>query len=188
MAVEAPLPQAALPRWNALQRELVSRLADLGADPKARDASRVLRLVSTCNTKQPDPELRKVRVLWVEEADGEPLLHVFERLAEAVLPFTRNEAAAIEADKTAGRIIQFKGAASPSSKRGGSHSRRCIGTGWFWCRQPTGIGDNGLWRIRKLNGILYLPDVGSMTTLFSSAFRLVFSLQTELPGSGRDYS
>ena len=21
--------------------------------------------------------------------------------------------------------------------------------GRFWCRQPTGIGDNGLWRIRK---------------------------------------
>ena len=78
-------PWAALPRWNAVQRELVSRLVDFGADPKARDASRVLRLVSTCNTNQPDPELRKVRVLWVEEADGEPLLHDFERLAEAVL-------------------------------------------------------------------------------------------------------
>ena len=62
---EEPLPQAALPRWNAVQRELVSRLADLGADPKARDASRVLRLVATCNTKQPDPELWKVCVLWV---------------------------------------------------------------------------------------------------------------------------
>ena len=32
------------------------------------------------------------------------------------------------------------------------------------------IGDNGLWRIAKLNGILYLPDVGSKTTSFSSAF------------------
>ena len=47
------------------------------------------------------------------------------------------------------------------------------GTG-FWCRQPTGIGDNGIWRIAKLNGILYLPDVGSMTTLFSSAFAGIF--------------
>ena len=91
-----------------MQRELVSRLADFGADPKSRDASRVLRLVSTCNTKQPDPELRKVRVLWVEEADGAPLLHDFERLAEAVLPFTRKEAAAIEADKPPVRVIQFK--------------------------------------------------------------------------------
>ena len=91
-----------------MQRELVSRLVDFGSDPKARDASRVLRLVSTCNTKQPDPELRKVRVLWVEEADGEPLLHDFERLAEAVLPFTRKEATAIKVDKPAGRVIQFK--------------------------------------------------------------------------------
>ena len=106
--LKSPLPQAALPRWNAVQRELVFRLANFGSDPKARDASRVLRLVSTCNTKQPDPELRKVRVLWVEEADGEPLLHDFERLAEAVLPFTRKEAAAAEADKPPARVIQFK--------------------------------------------------------------------------------
>ena len=104
--LKSPLPQAALPRWNAVQRELVSRLAAFGSDPKARDASRVLRLVTTCNTNQPDPELRKVRVLWVEEADGEPLLHDFERLAEAVLPFTRKEAA--EADKPPVRVIQFK--------------------------------------------------------------------------------
>ena len=106
--LKSPVPQAALPRWNAVQRELVSRLADFGSDPKARDASRVLRLVTTCNTKQPDPDLRKVRVLWVEEADGEPLLHDFERLAEAVLPFTRREAKAIEVDKLPGRVIQFK--------------------------------------------------------------------------------
>ena len=105
--LKSPLPQAALPRWNAVQRELVSRLVDFGADPKARDASRVLRLVTTCNTNQPDPELRKVRVLWVEEADGEPLLHDFEGLADAVLPFTRKEAAA-EADKPPVRVIQFK--------------------------------------------------------------------------------
>ena len=109
-------PWAALPRWNAVQRELVSRLVDFGADPKARDASRVLRLVSTCNTNQPDPELRKVRVLWVEEADGEPLLHDFERLAEAVLPFTRKEAEAIEADKPSGRVIQFKGGSEPEQQ------------------------------------------------------------------------
>ena len=106
--LKSPLPQAALPRWNAVQRELVSRLVDFGSDANARDASRVLRLVATCNTKQPDPELRKVRVLWVEEADGAPLLHDFERLAAAVLPFTRKEAEAIEADKPFGRIIQFK--------------------------------------------------------------------------------
>ena len=38
-----------------------------------------------------------------------------------------------------------------------------------------GIGDNGIWRIAKLNGILYLPDVGSKTTSFSSAFADIFA-------------
>jgi hypothetical protein len=40
-----PLPPAALPRWNATQRELVTALERFGADPGARDASRLLRLV-----------------------------------------------------------------------------------------------------------------------------------------------
>ena len=38
-----------------------------------------------------------------------------------------------------------------------------------------GLGDNGIWRIRKLNGILYLPDVGSKTTSFSSACAGIFA-------------
>ena len=38
-----------------------------------------------------------------------------------------------------------------------------------------GIGDNGIWRLAKLNGILYLPDVGSKTTSFSSAFAGIFA-------------
>ena len=37
------------------------------------------------------------------------------------------------------------------------------------------IGDNGIWRIAKLDGILYLPDVGSKTTSFSSAFAGIFA-------------
>ena len=37
-----------------------------------------------------------------------PLLHDFERLADTVLPFKREEAGAVEADKPSGRIIQFK--------------------------------------------------------------------------------
>ena len=45
----------------------------------------------------------------------------------------------------------------------------------FWCRQPTGIGDNEIWRIVKRNGILYLPDVGLKTTSFCSAFAGIFA-------------
>ena len=38
-----------------------------------------------------------------------------------------------------------------------------------------GLGDNGIWRIAKVNGILYLPDVGSKTTSFSSVFAGIFA-------------
>ena len=38
-----------------------------------------------------------------------------------------------------------------------------------------GIGDNGIGRIAKLDGILYLPGVGSKTTSFSSAFAGIFA-------------
>ncbi|WP_334170178.1 hypothetical protein [Zoogloea sp.] len=52
--LDGTLPRQALPRWNACQRYLVDRLSGLGADPQAKDASRVLRLVSTVNTKSGD--------------------------------------------------------------------------------------------------------------------------------------
>ena len=38
-----------------------------------------------------------------------------------------------------------------------------------------GLGDNGTWRIAKLNGIPYLPDVRSKATAFSSAFAGIFA-------------
>ena len=43
--LERPLPRAALPRWNAVQKQLVAILERFGADSGARDASRLLRLV-----------------------------------------------------------------------------------------------------------------------------------------------
>ena len=82
---ETPIPQSALPRWNAVQRELVERLQGFGADPMAKDASRVLRLVQTVHAKTGDV----VRVLHVEEAEGEPKRYGFDRLAGAVLPVER---------------------------------------------------------------------------------------------------
>lgn len=46
-----PAPRAALPRWAAVQQYLTATLADLGADPAAIDAARVLRLAGTVNSK-----------------------------------------------------------------------------------------------------------------------------------------
>jgi hypothetical protein len=49
-----PVPSSALPRWQAVQDELCRRLAYLGADERALDASRVLRLVDTRSSRSGD--------------------------------------------------------------------------------------------------------------------------------------
>ena len=46
-----PLGAHGLPLWQRVQREILDALLPLGADPKARDCTRVLRLVGTVNSK-----------------------------------------------------------------------------------------------------------------------------------------
>src|SRR5690554_3589876 len=86
--LEGTLPRRALPCWNACQTHLVNRLTALGADPAAKDASRVLRLVNTVNSKSGEI----CRVMHVENgADGEPIRYNFEYLAEILLHVARWE-------------------------------------------------------------------------------------------------
>jgi hypothetical protein len=44
-------PARVLPVWQAVQKQLIQSLSAIGADPKARDCARVLRLVGTVNSK-----------------------------------------------------------------------------------------------------------------------------------------
>lgn len=84
--LESPIPRQALPRWNSCQRHLVDKLQFLGADPQAKDASRVLRLVDTVNTKSG----QICYVIDVEQDDdGDPVKYSFEYLAEMLLPVAR---------------------------------------------------------------------------------------------------
>ena len=84
--LEGTLPRAALPRWNACQRYLIDRLKPVGADVGAKDASRVLRLVETVNSKSN----QICRVVHVENGtDGQPVRYNFEFLAEVLLPVAR---------------------------------------------------------------------------------------------------
>lgn len=84
--LESAVPRPALPRWNACQRYLVDRLKEAGADVGAKDASRVLRLIDTVNTKSGEV----CRVAHVESgADGQPVRYNFEYLAEVLLPVAR---------------------------------------------------------------------------------------------------
>ncbi len=45
------VPQAALPLWQVIERYFISQLSELGSDPLSGDASRVLRLAGTINSK-----------------------------------------------------------------------------------------------------------------------------------------
>ncbi|UUQ63337.1 helix-turn-helix domain-containing protein [Pseudomonas fuscovaginae UPB0736] len=84
--LEGTIPRQALPRWNACQRYLVDRLAHVGADPMAKDASRVLRTVETVNSKSGEV----CRVVHVQTGtDGQPIRYNFEYLAETLLPAAR---------------------------------------------------------------------------------------------------
>ena len=127
------LPQAALSRWNAVQRELLSRLTPLGADPQARDCSRVLRLVRTVNSKA-DAERRVVRVLHVAGDCDSPLRYSFDALADAVLPLTRAECQALWAQKNEARASR-----QLELIEGGRRERGCRrgSTGSQWAEEFT---------------------------------------------------
>jgi len=84
--LDGTIPRQALPRWNACQRHLVDLLSTLGADPAAKDASRVLRLVDTVNSKSGEV----CRVVHVEPGEsGQPRRYGFDYLAESLLPVAR---------------------------------------------------------------------------------------------------
>lgn len=57
--LHSPTPAAALPVWQAMEKILINALAPLGADKRARDCTRVLRLVGTVNSKV-DTEVRGI--------------------------------------------------------------------------------------------------------------------------------
>lgn len=80
-----PVPAQALPRWNAVQKHLGELLVDMGADACARDASRVLRLVGTVNSKNGEI----ARVIHVSGSVTDPQRHSFDQMAALVLPHER---------------------------------------------------------------------------------------------------
>ncbi len=80
--LHSPIPRAALPRWRACQERLKDLLAPLGADPKARDAARVLRVVGTRHRRA---GATVEALTTAREASS------FDELAGRILPYTRAE-------------------------------------------------------------------------------------------------
>jgi len=83
---EKPLTPKALPRWNCVQKYLTGYFEYFGADKMARDASRVLRLERTVNTRSGEI----VRILYPQNID-DTQKYTFDYLADIFLPWTREE-------------------------------------------------------------------------------------------------
>lgn len=113
--LDGTIPRQALPRWNACQRYLIDRLAALGADPQAKDASRVLRLVDTVNTKSGNV----CRMVHIEPGqDGEPVRYGFEYLAEMLLPVARWTVEQQRRDRTERRQLKLLPGGKSDNLRG----------------------------------------------------------------------
>jgi hypothetical protein len=87
-----PVPRYALPRWKACQDYIFDALRELGADPSARDAARVLRLVGSRNSKS------GTTVGAIGEDHGESTWD-FGDLADEILPLTREELKKVRAQR-----------------------------------------------------------------------------------------
>lgn len=85
---ERYIPDKALPRWQALEKHLVSSFPpEFGADKAVIDPSRVLRIVGTRNTKNGE----FCRVLWANGEIANPARYSFDFLCDEVFPLTREE-------------------------------------------------------------------------------------------------
>lgn len=93
------LPKSGYPRWSAVQRMLVEAFVDLGGDASARDASRILRIPGTYNPKSGD----LCEPIYINQFWGEVVRHSFDDLANAVLPFTREQIASLRQERALAR-------------------------------------------------------------------------------------
>lgn len=92
------LPRDALSRWNVVQGLLVKLFEPLGADPAAKDAARILRLVGTTNLKSG----QRVEVVYHQGKSLDTTASVdFERLSQALLPLDRQRKPTAKSKSTA---------------------------------------------------------------------------------------
>jgi hypothetical protein len=100
--LEAPLPKKALSRWQLVQNTLCLKLMDFGADKRAKDPSRVLRVVGSTHRKSG----RRVEVIWQNTTpthgagiDNGVATYSFDMLADDLLPMTREELRVLRAER-----------------------------------------------------------------------------------------
>jgi len=156
-----PVPRQALPRWNACQRRLHDALKVLGADPMAKDAARVFRIVGTRNSKTGAP----VEALWTKP--GGPW--DFDDLADEILPHTREELAELRARRRAQR----------GAKKEGRRGRRGAQNGLtITSLHEARLED--LQRLLRLRGMEKLPPGKRDAWMFAAAASLSHLVKPQL--------
>lgn len=108
-----PVPPKALPVWQRVQNALCDAFAPLGADVRARDCTRLLRLVGTVNSKNGET----VRGLLLEKGRGWSL----RSMAHEVLDFRGSYPKA--------KVLDYQ---AQAAKRGRSTPRQITGSIYSW--------------------------------------------------------
>lgn len=110
------LPRMALPRWNAVMRRLTQEMAEWGSDAAAKDASRVLRIAGTVNSKSGE----MARVLYITpDEHGAPIRYGFDFLSEHFLPLTREQSREKRLEAVARHEAYLENQAAHQARRAG---------------------------------------------------------------------
>jgi len=175
-----PVPHYVLPKWNLCQEGIFEALKGLGADPLAKDAARVLRLVGSRNSKSGTV----VEAVWEEH--GEAIWN-FGDLADEVLPLSRNELEERRAKRSENQDkIASKDSTRASKSRENIEERFTVGT--------LALGRLGdLQHLLGLRGYDKLPPGQRDSWMFVAATSLADLveppfLEREVLVLGRDYA
>jgi hypothetical protein len=98
-----PLHGAALPRWQAVERELLKSFVDFEADHGATLGTQILRVEGSKNSRCG----RKVGLIWSNGTREDPVRYDFDKFADLVLPYTRRQAQAYKLEMAQrGRFLE----------------------------------------------------------------------------------
>ncbi|WP_439548848.1 hypothetical protein [Falsiroseomonas sp.] len=127
------IPRAAAGRAVAVNRALAARFNELGADPRAIDMSRILRVIGTVNSKSGEV----VRLLHLEQSpSADVLTYDFDCFADDVLPHTleqiRGYRDAAQARKTELRIRSHEKVRRAAAQQARGVQRVFCREDWHW--------------------------------------------------------